>query len=102
MASDANILGQDGDQKSVQLSGGRSRSMSGSSAILLNRHPGNEIRTSMGLESVSASGARHTHPENGSAPYTPPTSGRASAFSIFQVEARSQVKGDQVAQALLI
>lgn len=81
MASDANILGQEGDQKSVQLSGGRSRSMSGSSAILLNRHPGNEIRTSMGLESVSASGARHTHPEIGSAPYTPTTSGGASAFS---------------------
>lgn len=81
MASDANILGQDGDQKSVQLNGGRSRSMSGSSAILLNRHPGNEIRTSMGLESVSASGARHNHAENGSAPYTPTTSGGASAFS---------------------
>lgn len=81
MASDANILGQDGDQKSVQLSGGRSRSMSGSSAILLNRHPGNEVRTSMGLESVSASGARHTHAENGPAPYTPTTSGGASAFS---------------------
>lgn len=82
MASDAHILGQDGDQKSVQLNGGRSRSMSGSSAILLNRHPGNEIRTSMGLESVSASGARHNHVESGSAPYTPPTtSGGASALS---------------------
>lgn len=91
MASDANIIGQDGDQKSFQLNGGRSRSMSGSSAILLNRHPGNEIRTSMGLESVSASCARQTHAENGSAPYTPTTSGGASAFSYLP--GASQIAG---------
>lgn len=78
MASDANFLGQDSDQKSVQLNDSRSRSLSGSSAILLNRQP---HRASMGLDSVSATGPGHHHRESGSAPYTPTTSGGASAFS---------------------
>lgn len=51
--------------------------MSGSSAILLNR----QDRSSTGLESVSGVGTRHNTVESGSAPYTPTTSGGASAFS---------------------
>lgn len=78
MASDAHILSQDSDQKSVQLNGGRSRSMSGSSTILLNRH---HNRASSGLDSISAAGAHHNNGDIGSAPYTPTTSGGASAFS---------------------
>ena len=80
IASDAAMLGPDGDRKSVQLNGGRSRSMSGSSAILLNRQGYGENRTSVGLDSVSATGGNNNHTESGSAPYTP-TSGGVSAFS---------------------
>lgn len=71
IASDAAILTQDGDQKSLQWNGGRSRSVSGSSAILLNRQAGDH-RTSVGLDSVSAGGAGDT-----------PISGGASAFSFL-------------------
>lgn len=77
MGSDAHILAQDSDRKSFQLNGGRSRSMSGSSAILLNR----QDRSSTGVESVNGVGTRHNNVESGSAPYTPTTSGGASAFS---------------------
>ena len=80
IASDAAMLGPDGDRKSVQLNGRRSRSMSGSSAILLNRQGYGENRTSVGLDSVSATGGNNNPPESGSAPYTP-TSGGVSAFS---------------------
>ena len=80
IASDAAMLGPDGERKSVQLSGGRSRSISGSSAILLNRQGYAENRTSVGLDSVSATGGGNNLAESGSAPYTP-TSGGASAFS---------------------
>lgn len=80
IASDAAMLGPDGDRKSVQLNGGRSRSMSGSSAILLSRQGYGENRTSVGLDSVSATGGGNNRAESGSAPYTP-TSGGASAFS---------------------
>ncbi|KAG8533748.1 uncharacterized protein KY384_001489 [Bacidia gigantensis] len=69
VASDAAILTHDGDQKSLQWNGGRSRSISGSSAILLNRQ-GGENRQSLGFESVSAGVAGDT-----------PISGGASAFS---------------------
>lgn len=69
VASDAAMLTHDGDQKSLQWNGGRSRSISASSAILLSRQ-GGENRQSLGLESSSAGGAGDT-----------PTSGRASAFS---------------------
>lgn len=88
MASDANILGHDSDQKSVQLNGSRSRSISGSSTILLNRH---HNRASSGLDSISAAGAYHNNGDNGSAPYTPTTSGGASAFSYMP--GTSQVAG---------
>ncbi|KAL8713230.1 MAG: hypothetical protein Q9220_002751 [cf. Caloplaca sp. 1 TL-2023] len=79
VASDAAMLTLDGDQKSEQLTGGRSRSISASSAILLNRQgPAGDPRRSVGLESVSVAGTGFT---NASAPYTPVASGGASAFS---------------------
>ena len=70
IASDAAMLAQESDQKSPQWIGGRSRSLSGSSAILLNRQGASDNRTSVGLDSVSAGGAGDT-----------PISGGASAFS---------------------
>ncbi|KAL8673785.1 MAG: hypothetical protein Q9168_001797 [Polycauliona sp. 1 TL-2023] len=82
VASDAAMLAQDGDQKS-QLNGGRSRSISASSAILLNQQGRTtaDSRRSVGLESVSATGTGHNVGDNTSAPYTPVASGGASAFS---------------------
>ncbi|KAL8843821.1 MAG: hypothetical protein Q9176_001783 [Flavoplaca citrina] len=81
VASDAAMLAQDGDQKS-QLNGGRSRSISASSAILLNKqNPTGDPRQSVGLESVSAAGTGNNVGDNASAPYTPVASGGASAFS---------------------
>lgn len=88
MASDAHILGQDSERKSVQLNGGRSRSMSGSSTILLNRQ---HNRASSGLDSISAAGVHQNNGDNASAPYTPTTSGGASAFSYMP--GASQVAG---------
>ena len=71
VGSDAAMLTHDTDQKSLQWNGGRSRSLSGSSAILLNRQGAtSDNRRSVGLDSVSAGGAGDT-----------PVSGRASAFS---------------------
>ena len=69
VGSDAAILAQENDQKSLQWNGNRSRSVSGSSAILLNSQ-GRAGRQSMGLDSVSAGGAGDT-----------PISGGASTFS---------------------
>lgn len=71
VGSDAAILTQESDQKSLQWNGGRSRSISGSSAILLNRQGAGDNRRSVGLDSVgSAGGTGDT-----------PISGGASAFS---------------------
>lgn len=82
IASDAAMLAPDGDQKSVTLNGGRSRSISASSAILLNRQgPAGDPRRSVGLESVSAAGTGNNIGDTTSAPYTPVASGGASAFS---------------------
>lgn len=64
VASDAAILAQEHDQKSLQYNGNRSRSVSGSSAILLNRQGMPDNRRSMGLDSGDT-----------------PISGGASAFS---------------------
>ncbi|KAL8735306.1 MAG: hypothetical protein Q9166_000851 [cf. Caloplaca sp. 2 TL-2023] len=81
VASDAAMLTQDGDQKS-QLNGGRSRSVSASSAILLNKQgSAGDPRRSVGLESVSVAGTGNNIGDNTSAPYTPVASGGASAFS---------------------
>ncbi|KAL9030437.1 MAG: hypothetical protein Q9196_001442 [Gyalolechia fulgens] len=82
IASDAAMLAPDADQKSVTLNGGRSRSISASSAILLNRQgPAGDPRRSVGLDSVSAAGTGNNIGDNASAPYTPVASGGASAFS---------------------
>lgn len=81
IASDAAMLGPDGDQRSFQLNGGRSRSLSASSAILLNKQNVNDPRRSMGLDSVSASGAGLNRVDSESAPYTPSTGGATSAYS---------------------
>jgi len=71
VGSDAAILTQESDQKSLQWNGGRSRSISGSSAILLSRQGAGDNRRSVGLDSAgSAGGAGDT-----------PISGGASAFS---------------------
>ena len=79
ITSDAAMLDHDGEQKSVQLNGGRSRSMSANSAILLNRQ-GTSARGSIGLDSISVPGGTLHNADSNSAPYTP-TSGAASAFS---------------------
>ena len=81
IASDAAMLSPEGDQKSVQLNGGRSRSVSASSAMLLNKQHGSDPRRSVGLESVSATGPGLHHVDSESAPYTPSTAGATSAFS---------------------
>ncbi|KAI4216524.1 MAG: hypothetical protein LQ351_001013 [Letrouitia transgressa] len=81
VASDAAILGPDVDQKSIQLNGGRSRSVSASSAVLLNRQGTSDPRRSVGIESISAAGTGNIVGESSSAPYTPVASGGASAFS---------------------
>ena len=71
VSSDAAILAPESDQKSLQWNGTRSRSVSGSSAILLNRQGIGDNRRSVGLESAgSAGGTGDT-----------PISGGASAFS---------------------
>ena len=80
LASDAAILGPEGSQKSVQLSGGRSRSMSASSTVLLNRQGASSGRTSVGLESISV-GTGYNHRNSGGGPHTPTTPGETSAFS---------------------
>lgn len=81
IASDAAILSPEGDQKSIQLNGGRSRSLSASSAILLNKQQASDPRRSVGLDSVSATGPGLQHVDSESAPYTPSIGGAASAFS---------------------
>ena len=74
------MLAQESDRKSLQWNGGRSRSMSGSSAILLNRQGASENRTSVGFDSVRSGGAGDT-----------PISGGASAFSYLP--GSSQIAG---------
>ncbi|KAL8835977.1 MAG: hypothetical protein Q9170_003100 [Blastenia crenularia] len=94
VASDAAMLAPDGDQKSVQLNGGRSRSISASSAILLNRQgPAGDPRRSVGLDSVSAAGTGNNI-DNASAPYTPVVSGGASAFSFLPSAGQNSASGE--------
>ncbi|KAI9815600.1 MAG: hypothetical protein M1832_005461 [Thelocarpon impressellum] len=77
--SDAELLAAESDRK-AQLSGGRARSTSGSSAVLLNRHCASDGRGSGSgnLESMSASGRARRESEGG---YTPTTPGAQSTFS---------------------
>ena len=78
LASDAAMLGPDNDQRSAQ-DGGRSRSMSASSAILLNKHSASDGRQSMGFDSVSVPGGTHSHTRSGSGNFTPTTPVDASS-----------------------
>ncbi|KAI9766110.1 MAG: hypothetical protein M1835_007258 [Candelina submexicana] len=76
-------LASNGDRKSSQFGGTRSRSMSGSSAVLLNRHAPSDGHLSVGLDSIGAAVAANHHRASGSGsgPYTPTTPGGASASS---------------------
>ncbi|KAI9830536.1 MAG: hypothetical protein M1819_005494 [Sarea resinae] len=76
--SDAAMLSPDIETKSPGF-GSRPRSMSGSSAILLNQHTASDGRQSVALESLP--GTSHHRQGSGSASYTPDTPRAASAFS---------------------
>ncbi|KZF22462.1 hypothetical protein L228DRAFT_153582 [Xylona heveae TC161] len=80
MTSDADILGPDRTSKSFQMNETRTRSLSGSSAMLLKR-PAIIDGTGTGYDMVSPPGASHSHTGSGSAPYTPSTPGAGSTFS---------------------
>ena len=79
MASDAAMLNVEAEQKRQE--GLRSRSVSASSGLLLNRQPASDHRQSLGPDSVTGGG--HSHTGSSGAPYTPtsPANGAASAFS---------------------
>ncbi|MCJ1411537.1 hypothetical protein MMC19_005627 [Ptychographa xylographoides] len=91
MASDAVVLTNDNDERSVGISGARSRSLSASSAILLNRQAGYEDRRSVGLESVSMTGGGHSHTGSAGGPQTPTTTGGVSTFSYVPSQGNGQV-----------
>ena len=93
IASDAAMLGQENDSKSPHLNGGRSRSMSGSSAILLNRQTASDGRRSLGLDSISAAGGENSHVGSGGGPLTPITPGGASAFSYVPGTSQNGTRG---------
>ena len=69
-------------ERGMHIGGGnRTRSVSGSSTMLLNRHVPSDGRTSVGLESASGIGAaEHSRSFSGSA-HTPTTPGAATPFS---------------------
>ncbi|MCJ1394346.1 hypothetical protein MMC18_007224 [Xylographa bjoerkii] len=92
MASDAVILTQD-DHGSVGISAARSRSLSASSALLLNRQVGNDDRRSVGVESVSLGGGGHSHTGSGG-PQTPTTPGGVSNFSYIPGASQTGGHGD--------
>ena len=71
MASDAAMLNVEAEHKRA-ASGGRSRSLSASSHLLLSRGPQSD-RQSIALE--SATGGGHSHTGSGGPPYTPTTPG---------------------------
>lgn len=79
LTSDAAILTQDGDNKSIQLMGGRSRSLSASSGVLLNQTTRPSARTSVhGFDQFSQGGEdSYGNPSPG--PVTP--GGAQSPFS---------------------
>ncbi|KAL1964542.1 hypothetical protein VTN77DRAFT_6839 [Rasamsonia byssochlamydoides] len=79
MASDAAMLAHM-DDRSTQFGGSRARSLSGSSAMLLNRPAPSEGRPSLAFEGGSAHGRTHSR-ANSSGVYTPTTPGAPSAFS---------------------
>ena len=101
------MLAADRNQIS-RLSGGRPRSTSGSSAVLLNRAGLNEGRASVGLESASnfgvgggggggggagSGGGGHDRSASGSA-YTPTTPGASTPFSYMPSEGHDLAPSD--------
>ena len=82
IASDAAFFNHDNDQKSVQMNSARSRSMSNSSAILLNRQNPSEGRQSVTLDSMTGGRGGHSHSSSvAGIPTTPVTGGSQSGFS---------------------
>ena len=79
MASDAAMLNVEAEQKRQE--GLRSRSVSATSGLLLNRPAGSDHRQSLGPDSVTAGG--HSHTGSTGAPYTPttPAGGAGSTYS---------------------
>ncbi|KAF7715910.1 Uncharacterized protein PECH_005752 [Penicillium ucsense] len=65
MASDAAMLAHTDDRLSSQFGGSRPRSMSGSSALLLNRPPASEGRASAVLDYASSYGGGHSRAASG-------------------------------------
>lgn len=78
--SEAAILGNDGERSSAQFESGRARSLSGSTAFLLNRPTPSDGRISAGLETGSGRDIRHSG-GSGSGPYSPTTPAAVSGLS---------------------
>uniref|UniRef100_A0A093VKN4 Putative membrane protein n=1 Tax=Talaromyces marneffei PM1 TaxID=1077442 RepID=A0A093VKN4_TALMA len=80
MASEAAMLVNMDERSSAQFGGSRARSISGSSAMLLNRQAISDGRISIAYDAGSAHGGPHSRTNSGM--YTPTTPGAASsAFS---------------------
>ncbi|KAE8375553.1 hypothetical protein BDV26DRAFT_267691 [Aspergillus bertholletiae] len=79
MGSEAAMLGHTDERLSSQFDGSRPRSLSGSSAMLLNRAAASEGRTSAFYESGSAHGGTHSR-ANSSGLFTPTTPGNNPTF----------------------
>lgn len=79
MASEAAMLANMDERSSVQFGGSRARSISGSSAMLLNRQAISDGRVSIAYDAGSAHGGPHSRTNSGM--YTPTTPGASSAFS---------------------
>jgi hypothetical protein len=101
VASDAAIFGPGGDRKSFQMNGGRSRSLSASSAILLNKQSASDPRRSVGHESVSASGTALNQVDSESAPYTPSNGRAVSAFSYLPGSSQTGGEGGSTAAGIV-
>ncbi|PGH32249.1 hypothetical protein GX50_04980 [[Emmonsia] crescens] len=78
VTSEAAMLSPDRERMSTHLDGDRTRSFSGSSALLLNRSAAAENRVSAGFEASSIYGVGHHRRGSGSGPYTPTTIGGIS------------------------
>ncbi|KAH8429109.1 uncharacterized protein LDX57_006779 [Aspergillus melleus] len=79
MGSEAAMLGHADDRLSSQFDGSRPRSLSGSSALLLNRATASDGRTSAFYESASAHGGTHSR-ANSSGIFAPSTPGGHTTF----------------------
>lgn len=82
--SDAAMLAHDGDKGSIQLMGGRARSLSGSSAVLLNQPYGGSQRASLGFDQFSQGGDISY---GGTSPGTPGTN--ATPYNILSGSGQS-------------